>query len=141
MTFAFPVVVHQLTSVFFSILFRIPFPHRSSHPGSPKDQTQAGGRGQETDISLREENSIKERQSTVSVSLSLSLQYVISLPGYSDATVLQLLSAVSNVRILFQLVQGRGAAGVLSPKLHLTERRPHYYSGQRHQRRHVHLHR
>lgn len=71
MTFAFPVVVHQLTSGFFSILFRIPFPHRSSHPGSPKDQTQAGGRGQETDISLREENSIKERQSTVSVSLSL----------------------------------------------------------------------
>lgn len=71
MTFAFPVVVHQLTSVFFSILFRIPFPHRSSHPGSPKDQTQAGGRGQETDISLREENSIKERQSTVSVSLSI----------------------------------------------------------------------
>ncbi|XP_008292144.1 matrix metalloproteinase-23 isoform X2 [Stegastes partitus] len=40
-----------------------------------------------------------------------------------------------------KLVQGRGAAGVLSPQLHLLERRPHHYSGQRHQRRHIHLHR
>ncbi|KAM8864171.1 uncharacterized protein mmp23ba isoform 1-T1 [Spinachia spinachia] len=37
------------------------------------------------------------------------------------------------------LVQGRRAAGVLSPQLHLPERRPHHHSGQRHQRGHIHL--
>lgn len=117
-----------------------PFPTVAPTPAPPRTKHKLVVEGKK--LTFRCGKKIASKKGKVQwVSLSLSLQYVISLPGYSDATVLQLLSAVSNVRILFQLVQGRGAAGVLSPKLHLTERRPHYYSGQRHQRRHVHLHR
>lgn len=46
---------------------RIPFPHRGPHPGSPEDQTQAGGGGQEAHLPLREEDSVQERQSVVSI--------------------------------------------------------------------------
>lgn len=113
---------------FYSLPFRVPVPHCGSHPDPPEDQTQAGRRGQEAHFSLREEDSVEERQSIVS----------IYPPDRSDATVrLHHL----NVRLLFQLVQGRGAAGVLSPQLHLPEGRPHNHSGQRHQRGHIHLHR
>lgn len=113
---------------FYSLPFRVPVPHCGSHPDPPEDQTQAGRRGQEAHFSLREEDSVEERQSIVS----------IYPPDRSDATVrLHRL----NVRLLFQLVQGRGAAGVLSPQLHLPEGRPHNHSGQRHQRGHIHLHR
>lgn len=51
-----------------SIPFRVPFPHCGSHPDTPEDQTQAGCRGQEADFPVREENSIEERQSIVSIS-------------------------------------------------------------------------
>lgn len=40
------------------ILFRFPFPYCGSHPDTPKDQTQAGRRGQKAYLSLWEENSI-----------------------------------------------------------------------------------
>lgn len=63
------IVVYQL-KCFLSILFRIPFPHRSSHRDSSKNQTQAGRGRQETYISLWEEDCIKERQSIVSVSIA-----------------------------------------------------------------------
>lgn len=46
---------------------RVPLPHSGSHPRTPPDQTQAGGRGEEAHLSLREENCCKERQSLVSI--------------------------------------------------------------------------
>ena len=61
-----------------SLFLRVPLPHCGSHPNAAEDQTQAGSWRQEAHFSLREENSIKERQSKVS----------ISHPSYSDAAVL-----------------------------------------------------
>ncbi|TKS77168.1 Matrix metalloproteinase-23 [Collichthys lucidus] len=52
-------------------------------PRHPEDQTQAGHRGQEAHFSLREENSIEERQSIVSIS---------RLTVYSDFTENHLMS-------------------------------------------------
>lgn len=61
-----------------SLFFRFPLPHCGSYPNATEDQTQAGSWRQEAHFSLREENSIKERQSKVSM----------SHPEYSDAAVL-----------------------------------------------------